>query len=147
MSLAISAGLVPGFAAQDGDAIARVSNVAGPFALGASVAFNALAAGNFGATPPVGGYQITNSITIITGTAPGATGAGYVILPLIPPGGVVRIYNTTGNTTGIMPPLPTQQIDQWAIGAGSQITGQTRAEFVYLGNNRWVSNLLGAISQ
>jgi hypothetical protein len=140
---AVSAGLVTGFALQDGDAIARVSNLAGPFALGATVTpSGTITTSN--APPAAGQLNVTSSVTVVTSTVAGGT----VVLPVIPPGAMVRVYNksVTIDTVHVYVPVAGQMMNGVAA-PFTNLAGNNACEYLYLGVingiGQWLSATLG----
>src|SRR5215831_634675 len=148
MATAIQLGLVPGFAEQDGDQIARLlsGGGAGPVAPGAAWGLGnttqpaqaATGNNNFGTAAP-----ITASVTALT-TVTGTNNS--VTLPQIVAGTMVRIFNTSANVAYIFPPLLTQHIDTAGNGQSVFLSGAARCDYMYMGNNAWLSSLLGSPS-
>jgi hypothetical protein len=147
MASAIQLGLVPGFAEQDGDQIARLlSGTGGPIAPGAawglgntvSPAISATGNNNIGAAYDI--VSSINTVTVATGTN------NSVQLPLINTGSAIRIYNTTASVVYVFPATLTSNIDAAANGVAVQLAPGARCDYMFMGNNHWVSNLLGSPS-
>jgi len=136
---AIQFGLMPGFALQDGDLLARLIWNAGAWGLGATVDIEGHPHGNNNfheATP------ITNSFTVVH---PSHSNNG-LRLPHIAAGSMVRVYNTGSTHAHIFPADQEQRIDAVPPGQSVWLSGGARCDYVYVGDNRWLSNLLGGAS-
>lgn len=138
--MAIQVGLVPGFALQDGDQIAKLLHTNNSWGLGNTVEWDGEAHGsnNFDHAA-----QINASVVILRHVT--TTNSG-VKLPEIQPIGIIRIYNQTPNVAHVFPPLNDQCIDEVPPAGSVWLSGGARCEYLFLGDNRWISNLLGSAS-
>lgn len=152
MATAIQLGLVPGFALQDGDLLARLLSGAfsgGTFGLGNTVNDN-VDITNSGDNTVIGAQQITASVTIITTATP--TG-NSVQLPEILPSTLVRIYNDSTETIYVFPPTG-QSIDGAPNNEAVWLSGGARCDYMFMGYvvvagvgyQGWKSDLLGSPS-
>lgn len=136
---AIQMGLVPGFALQDGDLLAKLLASAGSFGGSPIVAGGISGTG----TTATSATPLTSSINLLT-TLSATNNA--IALPAIQPGKMIRIYNNSTVAARIFPPSPEQRIDAAAAGAYVQLAPAARCDYLFLGNNAWVSDLLGSPS-
>jgi hypothetical protein len=149
MASAIQLGLVPGFALQDGDLLAALlSGEAGAvapgamFGLGSTVnaAVSGAGTGNANAATAL---PLSSSVSVLTTVT--ATNNSFALAP-IQAGTVMRIYNATANLANVFPPNSAQQIDGNPPGNPVFLSGDARCDYMYLGNNQWISDLLGTAS-
>lgn len=136
---AIQVGLMPGFALQDGDQLAKLLASASSFGAGPTVAGDVSGTG----TTAGDATQLNSSVNLLT-TLTATNNA--VKLPNIPASTMVRIYNNSTVAAQIFPPDPNQSIDAAAAGAAVQLSPNARCDYLYLGNDHWVSDLLGSPS-
>lgn len=136
---AIQLGLVPGFALQDGDLLAKLLASASSFGAGPTVAGSVSGTG----TTAADATQLTSSVNLLT-TLTATNNA--VKLPNIPASTMIRIYNNSTVVAHIFPPDLNQSIDTAAAGAAVQLAPGARCDYLYLGDDRWVSDLLGSPS-
>lgn len=148
MATAIQLGLVPGFALQNGDLIAELlsgeGGAAAPgamFGLGSTTNPAQAATGN---ASFANAAQLQSSITVVTTSS--AT-ANSLRLAQIPPGTGMRIYNTTANLLNVFPPATNQSIDGNPNGNPVFLSADARCDYMYIGNNVWISDLLGTSSE
>jgi len=128
---------MPGFALQDGDLIAKLlTTSSGGFGLGATVDHNIEGTG----TTIGAAKQLQSSVNII-GTNSVTNHA--VRLPLLSPVTSVRVYNRGSASSSVFPPNPGQSIDGGAPGAAVSVPDDSAREFMYLGNNSWISHEIG----
>lgn len=140
---ALQFGLVPGYALQDGDKIAALlgNALAGSMGLGdaASTGVDLTSSSNNSAT---GAYQVVGSVTQVSTAT--TTGNSIQLVP-IAPNTTLRIYNDSLQVLNVFPPA-NQRIDGGAVGAKVTLAAGARCEYLYLGANSWVSDLLGTKS-
>lgn len=140
---ALQAGLVPGLALQDGDAIARiVGGSGGGFGLGPSTSSAPTDLTNTGNNAAGTAAPVGTSATVV-GTAT-ATG-NSIKLVTIPVTTSLRIYNESVRTIYVFPPTG-QSIDGAAANTAVFLASGARCDYMYMGNNLWKSNLLGTTS-
>lgn len=153
MATALELGLVPGFALQDGDRLAELIGGSGPGGAGGGFGLGNTASGNTDLTnssnnSATGAMQIVSSVTVVmTATA---TGNSLQLVP-IPVSTALRIYNETGQMIYIFPPTGMSADISQGIAApindGLDLTGGMRCDYLYLGNNQWITDLLGSSSE
>lgn len=154
MTTAMQLGLVPGFALQDGDLLAKLlsggivaGGAAGGFGLGATANTNVDLTNSSNANV-VGSTLITGSVTVVmTATA---TGNSLQLAPVAPLT-FLRIFNESTQAINIYPPTG-QSADivtgaPAPINAGVQLSGGVGCDYLYLGSNQWITDLLGGNSQ
>jgi hypothetical protein len=143
MPTALEVGLVPGFALQDGDLIARLlgGGGAGNFGLGNTVSGDVDISGS-GDNNPDSAYRIMSSVTVIT-SANSANNS--IMLTEVPPLGILRIYNETPEALYIFPPAG-QNVDGDVTDQPVWLSGGARCDYLYLGNGTWITDLLGTKS-
>lgn len=147
MATAIQLGLVPGFALQNGDLLAELISGGGTVPPGAMFGLGSTANPSQGATGNnsfANAAQLTSSISII----PGATATNNSVkLAEIGIGTVMRIYNTSAQLIWVFPPVSFQFIDGNPAGQAVPLSGDARCDYLYLGLNAWISDLLGSASE
>jgi hypothetical protein len=148
MTTALEVGLVPGFALQDGDQIAKLLGGAGGGAggggglgLGNTVSSGVSLVGSSD-NNIIGATQVSSSVTVVTTVT--ATG-NSIQLAVIGMASALRIYNESANIMYVFPPTG-QSIDGAPVNAAVFLSGGARCEYVYLGANAWISDLLGSPS-
>lgn len=150
MPTALEVGLVPGFALQDGDKLAQLiggGGAGGGFGLGNTTNGNANV-GSSGNASATGAFQIAASVTVVMN----ATATNNSIqLTNIAPSSMLRIYNETAQLLYIFPPSG-QSVDidtgnPVPVGDAVTLNGGARCDYLYLGSNQWISDLLGSSSQ
>jgi len=139
--VAVQVGLVPGFALQDGDRLALLLHEAGSWGLGLSTDPEVRPEGNNNFDMA---QEIRSSVIVlehVTHTD------NSLRLPLIQPGKMIRVYHMGGtHHAHIFPATRQQRIDAAMPGHSVWLSGNARAEYLYIGHNRWLSNLLGSAS-
>jgi hypothetical protein len=149
MASAIQLGLVPGFALQDGDLLAALlSGEAGAVAPGAmfglgSTTNPAVSGAGTGNNNSATAAMFASSINVLTTVTP--TQNSFALAP-IQAGTAIRVYNTTSNLAYVFPPNSAMSIDGNPPGQSVPLSGDARCDYLYLGNNAWVSDLLGTSS-
>lgn len=138
---AIQMGLMSGFALQDGDLLAKLLAGAGNF--GGAPGVGGSAAGAVGGTNAATAGALTSSINVMTGLT--ATTNSFS-LPNTQAGKIIRIYNDSTVAMQVFPPAANQTIDTAAAGAAVTLSPGARCDYVFMGNNSWVSDLLGSPS-
>ena len=145
MTTAIEAGLISGFALQDGDQIAKLlgggAGGGGALGLGNTANNNVNLTGSSN-NNVVGATQISGSVTVVTTVT--ATGNSIQLVP-IAVSSALRIYNESANIMYVFPPTG-QSIDGAPVNSAVFLSGGARCEYVYLGANAWISDLLGSPS-
>lgn len=148
MATAIQLGLVPGFALQNGDLIAALlsgeGGAAAPgamFGLGSTTNPTQAATGN---ASFANAAQLNSSVSVMSSVT--AT-QNSVRLAEIPPGTCMRIYNPTANLLNVFPPATNQSIDGNPNGNAVFLSADARCDYMYIGNNVWLSDLLGTSSE
>lgn len=147
MATAIQLGLVPGFALQNGDLIAELltggaaSAPGAMFGLGSTTNPNQAANGN---NSFANAAQLNSSVSII----PAIIGNNNSVrLAEIGVGTCMRIYNNAAGVLWVFPPVTSQSIDGSPAGQAVPLSGDARCDYLYLGGNNWVSDLLGSASE
>lgn len=150
MPTALQVGLVPGFALQDGDRIAQLlggggAGMGGGFGLGNTANANVDLTGSSN-NNITGATQVIASVTVLLTVT--LTGNSLQLVP-VPISAMLRIYNASANPAFIFPPTG-MSVDMSLIGAPApintavELSGGDRADFLYLGNNQWITDLLGS---
>jgi hypothetical protein len=147
MTTAIEVGLVPGFALQDGDQIAKLLGGGGGGAGGGGLGLGNTVSSAVDLTGSsnnniVGATQISSSVSVVTTVT--ATG-NSIQLAVIGIASALRIYNEAADVIYVFPPTG-QSIDGAPVNAAVFLSGGARCEYVYLGANAWISDLLGSPS-
>jgi hypothetical protein len=139
MVTAIQVGLVPGFALQDGDKLARL--LSGSLGLGATSSTN-FDLSKSGSDSIVGATQIVSTFTIINNVDPAHDS---IQLAGIAVGAFLRIFNNSENVVYVFPPEG-QSIDGAPVDTAVWLSGGARCDYYYMGDGTWVSDLLGTKS-
>lgn len=149
MPTALQVGLVPGFALQDGDKLAQLlgggAGTGGGFGLGNTANANVDLTGSSN-NNITGATQVIASVTVLLTVT--LTGNSLQLVP-VPISSMLRIYNLAANPAFIFPPTG-MSVDMSLVGAPApintavQLSGGARVDFLYLGNNQWISDLLGS---
>jgi hypothetical protein len=134
-------GLVPGFALQDGDLLAKLLNEGNALGLG-NTANGSLDLTGSGNNSIFDAFQIDSSITVLTVVT--LTSNSVQLVP-IEVASTLRIYNTTPNVAYVFPPEG-QEIDGAPTNGAVWLSGGARCDYVYLGDGAWISDLLGTAS-
>jgi hypothetical protein len=130
-------GLVPGFALQDGDLMAKLFTDMGGWGLGSLVDRELRAQGLTFQTA----QKIRASVNLVTYA--NATNDALRLL-MIPECTSIRIYNTTTQALKIYPPATDQRIASAAEGVHVTLPASGRGDFMFIGEKRWMSATLGA---
>jgi hypothetical protein len=88
-------------------------------------------------------FQMNTSFLILTHVS--ATDSG-VKLPSIGIGSSVRIYNMTPHVAHVFPPELHGRVDAAPPGTSVWLSGNARCDYTYVGDDKWLSNLLGVPS-
>jgi hypothetical protein len=149
MPTADQVGLVPGFALQDGDKIAQLLEGAGGaggvtgggLGLGNTVSLNVNLSGSSNINP-VGSTQVVSSVTVITVVTPTGNSLQLATIPVCT---LLRVFNQSAEVAHIFPRTG-QSIDGAPASESVWLSGGARCDYLYLGGNAWISDLLGSPS-
>jgi len=134
-------GLVPGFALQDGDLMAKLFTDMGAWGLGALVNREFQAQGNSRATAA----QIRSSVTLVTHAV---ANNNAVRVPIIPECTSLRLFNHSSPAHAILvyPPNEYMRIGELAPGASvTMLATHAALDLLYVGGGQWYAIVLNVL--